>query len=126
MCCTDSRINHVFFQNIQVIKQNIQMISRFLRNYLCRPAADKCHFKFQHLLNNRILNLSIANCRYESSSSSFSCDSKSSTCHNKYDAWTYQHDQSIYSQRMFPTPKRWPRYNEIIHPPEQGQVERVC
>lgn len=102
------------------------MFSRLLSTFLCETVGNKYLQNFQHVLNNRILNPSIANYRYESSTSSFSSDPKSSPSHNKYDTWTYQYDQSIHSDRMYPAPKRWPRYNEIIHPPEQGQVERVC
>lgn len=45
--------------------------------------------------------------------------------YSKYDTWTYQHDQEIHQDRLYPKPKRWPRYNEIIHSPEEGPVERV-
>lgn len=48
-----------------------------------------------------------------------------STTYSKYDAWTYQHDQEVHKDRLYPKPKRWPTYNEIIHPPEQGPVEKV-
>lgn len=47
------------------------------------------------------------------------------TTFTKYDTWTYQHDQETHKERLYPKPKRWPRYNEIVHPPEQGPVERV-
>ncbi|OTF81398.1 39S ribosomal protein L22, mitochondrial-like protein [Euroglyphus maynei] len=46
------------------------------------------------------------------------------TTFTKYDTWTYQHDQETHKERLYPKPKRWPRYNEIVHPPEQGPVER--
>ena len=39
--------------------------------------------------------------------------------------YTYMHDKAAAADRLFPKPDRWPRYNEVIHSPEDGPVERV-
>ena len=38
---------------------------------------------------------------------------------------TYVHDERNQQSLLYPKPKRWGRYNEIIHKPEDGPVERV-
>lgn len=38
---------------------------------------------------------------------------------------THMYDSKLYTDRLFPSPKRWPEYNRLIHRPEDGAVERV-
>ena len=40
--------------------------------------------------------------------------------------YTHMYDSKLYTDQLFSKPKRWPEYNKVIHPPEDGPVERVC
>lgn len=39
--------------------------------------------------------------------------------------YTYTHDNEMHMSRMYPKPERWPQYNDVVHNPEDGPVERV-
>lgn len=39
---------------------------------------------------------------------------------------TYMHDDKLHNDNIFPKPRRWPLYNDVVHKPEDGPVERVC
>lgn len=39
---------------------------------------------------------------------------------------TYMHDDKLENDNIFPKPRRWPLYNDVVHKPEDGPVERVC
>lgn len=38
---------------------------------------------------------------------------------------TYVHNDHVQTEQLYSKPKRWPQYNEVVHRPEDGPVERV-
>jgi len=51
-------------------------------------------------------------------------DSSDSSFNSATFTSTYQHDRNAAAETVFPKPKRWPKYNDVIHAPEEGPVTR--